>query len=111
MDYVIKKVGLLFFFLLCCIPFVSMASINVSPDGYCKGIHLVGKVKVVPYHGDLRVKVVGSFPDLRVQRVRIFPQEIGEWQFVEYGEDFTIQYVEMFPDIRIQFVRNFPGVV
>ena len=80
--------------LLIGIPSYILAVGAVTPDGYCRGIYLAGKVKVVPYHGDLRVKVVGSFPDLRVQRVRSFPQHVGEWQYVEYGQDFTIQYVE-----------------
>lgn len=97
--------------LLIGIPAYILAVGAVTPGGYCRGIYLAGKVKVVPYHGDLRVKVVGAFPDLRVQRVRSFPQHVGEWQYVEYGQDFTIQYVEVFPDLRIQFVRAFPGVV
>lgn len=38
-------------------------------DGYCKGIRLSGRVKVVPAFGDLRGQVVKSAPDLRVKAV------------------------------------------
>lgn len=89
---------------------VALAASSINKDGYYKGIHLAGKVKVVEYNADIKVKVVDNFPDLRVKTVEHFPDEIGEWQFVEYGEDFTIQYVDSFPDITIQFVENWPGV-
>lgn len=82
---------------------------SFAADGYCKGIKLCGKVKVVERFADLKVKVVDHFPDLRVKRVQHFPNEIGEWQFVTHGEDFTIQYVNSFPDLKIEFVDYFPG--
>lgn len=80
-----------------------------ASEGYCKGIKLCGKVKVVERFADLKVKVVDHFPDLKVKRVQHFPNEIGEWQFVTHGEDFTIQYVNAFPDLKIKFVEHFPG--
>lgn len=86
------------------------ASSAVTKDGYCKGIRLCGKVKVVTAFPDLKVQVVTSFPDLKVKVVDAFPTEIGKWQFVEHGEDFKIQYVNSFPDLKIQFVDAFPGV-
>ena len=83
---------------------------GVSSDGYCNGIKLCGKVKIVNHFADIKVKVVEHFPDLKVKRVDHFPDEIGEWKFVEYGEDFTIQFVEHFPDVKIKFVDHFPGL-
>lgn len=83
---------------------------NVTPDGYCRGIMLCGRVKVVEHFPDLRVQVVSSFPDLRVKKVSHFPDAIGEWQFVEHGEDFTVQFVDHFPDLTIEYVDAFPGV-
>lgn len=83
---------------------------NVTADGYCNGIRLAGRVKVVESFPDIRVKVVNSFPDLRVKTVTSFPDDIGEWQFVEHGENFKIQFVDSFPDITIRFVKSFPGV-
>ena len=83
---------------------------NVTPDGYCSGIKLCGRVKVVEHFPDLRVQVVSSFPDLRVKKVSHFPDAIGEWQFVEHGEDFTVQFVDHFPDLTIEYVDAFPGV-
>lgn len=83
---------------------------NVTPDGYCNGIKLCGRVKVVEHFPDLKVQVVSSFPDLRVKKVQSFPDSIGEWQFVEHGEDFTVQFVDHFPDLTIQYVEAFPGV-
>ena len=90
--------------MVCFIPAASYAA-----DGYCKGIKLCGKVKVVERFADLKVKVVDHFPDLKVKRVQHFPRKIGEWQFVTHGEDFTIQYVTSFPDLKIKFVDHFPG--
>lgn len=72
---------------------------NITPDGYCNGIRLCGKVKIVD-----------SFPDLCVKKVNSFPDRVGEWQFVSYGEDFTVQFVDSFPDLKIQYVDAFPGV-
>lgn len=89
---------------------VTFAASPINKDGYCKGIRLAGKVKVVEYNADIKVKIVSSFPDLRVKAVEHFPDDIGEWQFVDYGEDFTIQYVDSFPDIKIEFVEHWPGV-
>lgn len=86
------------------------AAAEVTPDGFCKGIRLCGRVRVVKSFPDLRVKVVTSFPDLRVQKVAGFADEIGEWQFVESFEDFTVQFVDSFPDLTIQYVTSFPGV-
>ncbi len=83
---------------------------NVTHDGYCNGIKLCGRVKVVEHFPDLRVQVVGSFPDLRVKKVSHFPDAIGEWQFVEHAEDFTVQFVDHFPDLTIEYVDAFPGV-
>lgn len=83
---------------------------NVTLDGYCKGIRLCGRVKVVERFADLRVEVVTSFPDLRVKRGSSFTDDIGEWQFVDYGEDFTVQFLDGFPDLTIQYVDAFPGV-
>lgn len=85
-------------------------SAGVTPDGYCSGVRLCGKVKVVDNFADLKVQVVDSFPDLRVKRVSAFPKKIGEWQFVKSGEDFTVQFVNSFPDLKIQYVDAFPGV-
>ncbi len=82
---------------------------NVDENGYCKGIKLCGRVRVVKSFPDLRVKVVESFPDLRVKKVESFPDEIGEWQFVTFGEDFKVQFVESFPDLTIKYVSAFPG--
>lgn len=90
--------------MVCLIPVTSYAA-----DGYCKGIILCGKVKVVERFADLKVKVVDHFSDLKVKRVQHFPSKIGEWQFVTHGEDFTIQYVTSFPDLKIKFVDHFPG--
>ena len=83
---------------------------SVSKDGYCKGIRLAGKVKVVKSFPDLKVQVVNHFPDLRVERVKSFPEKIGQWQFVDNFPDFTIQFVDHFPDLTIQYVSSFPGV-
>ena len=87
-----------------------MVNIVEAAPGYCNGIKLCGKVKVVERFADIKVKVVDHFPDLKVKRVQLFPNKIGEWQFVTHGEDFTIQYVTAFPDLKIQFVDHFPGV-
>ena len=87
-----------------------MVNIVEAAPGYCNGIKLCGKVKVVERFADIKVKVVDHFPDLKVKRVQHFPNKIGEWQFVTHGEDFTIQYVTAFPDLKIQFVDHFPGV-
>lgn len=84
-------------------------SVCLAGNGYCKGIKLCGKVKVVKHFADLKVQVVDNFPDLKVKRVKHFPNNIGEWQFVTHGEDFTIQYVDHFPDLKIKFVDHFPG--
>ena len=86
-----------------------ISNTSYADDGYCKGIKLCGKVKVVERFADLKVKVVDHFPDLKVKRVQHFPRKIGEWQFVTHGEDFTIQYVTSFPDLKIKFVNHFPG--
>ena len=86
-----------------------ISNTSYANDGYCKGIRLCGKVKVVERFADLKVKVVDHFPDLKVKRVQNFPRKIGEWQFVTHGEDFTIQYVTSFPDLKIKFVDHFPG--
>lgn len=110
MNYkVTKKAKTLAMFLTIismCVP----ALPTYAADGYCKGIKLCGKVKVVERFADLKVKVVNHFPDLKVKRVQHFPNKIGEWQFVTHGEDFTIQYVTSFPDLKIKFVEHFPGV-
>lgn len=94
----------------CCCAGLSLAKEKVTSDGYCKGIYLGGKVRVVDSFPDLRVQVVDSFPDLRVQVVDAFPDKPGEWQFVDSFPDFTVQFVDSFPDLRIQFVQSFPGV-
>lgn len=88
---------------------ISTYAAAVTSDGYCKGIKLWGKVKVVNNFADLKVQVVQSFPDLKVKIVDAFPDSLGKWQFVEYGEDLTIEFVESFPDIKIKFVGAFPG--
>ena len=75
----------------------------------CKGIPLMGKVKIVNAFPDFKVKIVNAFPDLKVKTVTAFPDKCGKWQFVESFPDFTIQFVEAFPDFTIQFVENFPG--
>lgn len=85
------------------------ASSAITSDGYCKGIRLWGKVKVVNNFADLKVKVVQDFADLKVKVVQNFPDSLGKWQFVDYGEDFTVEFVENFPDIKIKFVDSFPG--
>ena len=84
-------------------------TVCLASNGYCKGIKLCGKVKVVKHFADLKVQVVQNFPDLKVKKVNHFPNDIGEWQFVTYGEDFTIRYVDNFPDFKIKFVEQFPG--
>lgn len=89
---------------------VTAVAAEVTPDGYCKGIRLCGRVKVVEHFADLKVEVVTSFPDLRVKKVGSFADQIGEWQFVDHGEDFTVQFVDSFPDLTIQYVDAFPGV-
>lgn len=109
----LKKINLIAVFTTLLIFVMSIpvfANSAISPDGYCKGIRLAGKVKVVEYNADIKVQVVNSFPDLRVKVVKHFPSDVGEWQFVDYGEDFTIQYVNSFPDIKVQFVKHWPGV-
>ena len=88
----------------------AFASSAVTSDGYCKGIKLWGKVKVVNNFADLKVQVVQNFPDLKVQVVQNFPDSLGKWQFVNYGEDFTVQFVDSFPDLKIKFVDSFPGL-
>ena len=82
----------------------------ITADGYCKGIKLCGRVRVVNSFPDIKVQVVNSFPDLKVKKVTAFPSKLGEWQFVTSGEDFTIQFVDAFPDIKIKFVDAFPGL-
>lgn len=82
---------------------------QITGDGYCKGIRLWGKVRVVNSFPDLKVQIVDSFPDLKVQQVTSFPDALGKWQFVTSGEDFTVQFVDAFPDIKIKFVNAFPG--
>lgn len=89
---------------------ITARAAEVTPDGYCKGIRLSGRVKVVEHFADLKVQVVNSFPDLKVKKVSSFPDKIGEWQFVTHGEDFTVQFVDSFPDLKIQYVTAFPGV-
>lgn len=82
----------------------------ITSDGYCKGIRLCGRVRVVSAFADIKVRVVNAFPDLKVKKVSSFPRKLGEWQFVTSGEDFTIQFVDAFPDIKIKFVDAFPGL-
>ena len=89
---------------------VTAVAAEVTHDGYCKGIWLGGRVKVVEHFADLKVKVVTSFPDLKVKKVSSFADDIGEWQFVVHGKDFTIQFVDSFPDLTIKYVDAFPGV-
>lgn len=101
-----KTLAMLLAAIFMCVPTLSA----YAADGYCKGIKLCGKVKVVERFADLKVKVVDHFLDLKVKRVQHFPNKIGEWQFVTHGEDFTIQYVNSFPDLKIKFVDHFPGV-
>ena len=73
MNYkVTKKAKTLAMFLTIismCVP----ALPTYAADGYCKGIKLCGKVKVVERFADLKVKVVDHFPDLKVKRVQHFP--------------------------------------
>lgn len=102
------KIFLTLFLLLALAPACFAGS--VSRDGYCKGIRLCGKVKVVNSFPDLKVQVVNSFPDLKVKVVNAFPDQVGEWQFVDAFPDFTIQFVNAFPDVKIQYVNAFPGV-
>lgn len=83
---------------------------SISVDGYCKGIKLCGRVRVVNSFADIKVQVVDAFPDLKVKKVSGFPNKLGEWQFVTSGEDFKIQFVDAFPDIKIKFVDAFPGL-
>lgn len=106
----IRKLGRISAFALAVLFICLSANLAEAADGYCKGIKLCGKVKVVERFADLKVKVVDHFPDLKVKRVSHFPDDIGEWQFVTHGEDFTIQYVTSFPDLKIKFVDHFPGV-
>lgn len=105
----IKKLSRIFAVGLATLFVCLSANFAEAADGYCKGIKLCGKVKVVERFADLKVKVVDHFPDLKVKRVSHFPDDIGEWQFVTHGEDFTIQYVTSFPDLKIKFVDHFPG--
>ena len=103
-----KVLGILVLLLGLSCPVLAATAINAG--GYYNGIRLCGKVKIVPYNGDIKVEVVNSFPDLKVKVVEHFPDRIGEWQFVEYGQDFTVQFVNNFPDIKIRYVDSFPGV-
>lgn len=105
-----RKYSVICAFFLAIVFAASAFAANVTQDGYCKGIKLCGRVKVVKSFADLKVKVVNNFPDLRVKKVTSFPDRIGEWQFVTSGEDFTVQFVDSFPDIRIQYVDAFPGI-
>lgn len=96
--------------LLLFIPFTASAENMISDDGYCKGILMCGKVRIVDWNGDIKVAVSNNFPDLDVKVVEHFPNRVGEWQFVTYGEDFTVEFVDNFPDLYIRYVENFPGV-
>ena len=104
-----KKLGVILCTLALLMGLAVPALAGRANSGYCKGVKLCGRVKVVNSFPDLKVKVVNSFPDLRVKKVNNFPDDIGEWQFVTSGEDFTIQYVNAFEDLKIQFVDAFPG--
>lgn len=104
-----KKLVLFLCFVLCLLSQVAFAD-GITKDGYCNGIKMRGKVRIVEYNPDVKVHVVTSFPDLKVKVVDHFPDDIGEWQFVEYGEDFTVKFVTSFPDLRIKYVTSFPGV-
>ena len=83
---------------------------NVTPDGYCNGIKLCGRVKVVEHFPDLKVQVVSSFPDLRVRVVDSLPNRCGQWEFVTFAEDFTVCFVEHGEDFTVEFVENFEGL-
>lgn len=60
----------LFWFLHWRFPLVPPKS---PPDGYCKGIRLSGRVKVVEHFADFKVQVVQSFADLKIQNVDALP--------------------------------------
>ena len=105
-----KKFAAFLCLLLCLCCQLALASSGITKDGYCNGIRMGGKVRIVEYNPDVKVQVVTSFPDLKVKVVDHFADDIGEWQFVEYGEDFTIKFVTSFPDLRIKYVTSFPGV-
>lgn len=92
------------------LPLTAVAEERVSSDGYCNGILMCGKVRIVDWNGDIKVAVSNNFPDLDVKVVQSFPSRVGEWQFVTYGEDFTVEFVDNFPDLYIRYVENFPGV-
>lgn len=49
-------------FLVLTLAFSARAA-EVTPDGYCKGIRLSGRVKVVEHFADFKVQVVQSFAD------------------------------------------------
>jgi hypothetical protein len=106
-----KKILLMAVLAFGCLGFAS-APPRITPDGYCKGIRLCGKVKVVASHADFLVKVVDYAPHLDVKVVRQWPDKIGEWQFVErYSEaDFTIRFVDYGADFYIRFTDCCPGV-
>ena len=82
----------------------------ITKDGYCKGIRLCGRVKVVESFPDFKVKVVESFPDLKVKAVESFPDSPGKWKFVDSSPDFKIKFVESGADFTIKFVDGFPCV-
>lgn len=62
-------------FLVLTLAFSARAA-EVTPDGYCKGIRLSGRVKVVEHFADFKVQVVQivqSFADLKIQNVDALP--------------------------------------
>lgn len=52
---------------------VSAIAAEVTPYGYCKGIRLSGRVKVMEHFTDIKVQVVQSFADLKIQSVDALP--------------------------------------
>ncbi len=57
----VKSLMMLLVAVTLCLPVMSAH----AADGYCKGIKLCGKVKVVERFADLKVKVVDHFPGVK----------------------------------------------
>lgn len=86
----------------------------VNSEGFCKGIRLAGRVRVVSSHENFRVRVVSFHEDLRVRRVdHSGPSAsfaVGEWRFVDSHPDFTVRLVDDHEDFTIRYVDSHPGV-
>ncbi|MCR5697857.1 MAG: hypothetical protein K6G73_12865 [Marinilabiliaceae bacterium] len=77
----------------------------ITTDGFCKGIRLAGKVRIVDVGEDFKVRVVDVGEDLIVRRddFATSKSKIGRWRFVDIGGDFKIRIVDVGEDFKIRY--------